>query len=484
MDRQTAVSPPLVSEVPFDLDPSEAARHKAQRAYELHAIRFPQLRLIGMSIVALLVLVHNAWLLPGFSWIRVGNYASFLLAYSLLSWGILYSYYRRVPTVDLGSLFLLLDLGVWTSAIYFTGGEQSWLFFLLIVRNADQVPTTFRWSVLVAHIATLCYALLLLYLTYVEQRAIAWPPAAAKILALYGTNLYIALAARTAERLRQRTSAAMQTARQLVKQLEEQASQLHEAKVQAEAASAAKSTFLANMSHELRTPLNAIIGYSEMLIEDAENPEPEGAVDDLLHIHDAGKHLLATINTLLDLSKIEAGAAELYWETFAVQDLIDEVVAMTAPLVAHNGNVLEISVAPEVGQLFADRTKVRQCLTNLLSNACKFTEQGSIRLEVTQETGIDSDWLLMRVCDTGIGIAPEQQAQLFQAFVQVDASTTRKYDGTGLGLAISQRFCQMMGGAITLESALGHGATFTIHLPATPCPPPSATYTHPRPITS
>ncbi len=426
-----------------------------------------------MGILVLLVLVHNAWLLPGFSWIRISHFASLLLTYALLSWGILHRYYRHVTVVDLGKLFLLLDLGVWTSTIYFTGGEQSWLFFLLIVRNADQGQTTFRWSVFVAHIATLCYALLLLYLVYGEQRTIAWPPEAVKLLALYGTNLYIALTARTAERLRVRTSKAMQTARQLVRQLEEQKSQLHEAKVQAEAANAAKSTFLANMSHELRTPLNAIIGYSEMLIEDAEGPDLEGTVNDLRHIRDAGTHLLSIINTLLDLSKIEAGATKLDVESFPVHDLIDEVVAMMGPMVAHNANVLEVSVAPEIGPIVADRTKIRQCLTNLLSNACKFTEQGSIHIEVTQEVNSDGDWILMRVRDTGIGIAPEKQAQLFQAFVQVDDSTTRQYGGTGLGLAISQRFCQMMGGIITLESALGHGATFTIHLPATRCQPPS-----------
>ena len=245
----------------------------------------------------------------------------------------------------------------------------------------------------------------------------------------------------------------------------ERAAALEIAKTAAETANNAKSMFLANMSHELRTPLNVIVGYTEMLIESAEDTTMPEAVADLHKILGAAKHLLALINDVLDLSKIEAGKMDLHLERFPIQDLLETVVPTVQPLVAEHANVLEVSVAEAVPPIHADRTKVRQCLLNLLSNACKFTDQGTIRLEVTPETVEGRHWLTIRVCDTGIGIAPEHQAGLFQHFVQADPSTTRKYGGTGLGLAITKHFCQMMGGDITLTSTPGQGSTFTLWLP-------------------
>jgi len=240
-----------------------------------------------------------------------------------------------------------------------------------------------------------------------------------------------------------------------------------EAREAAEAASRAKSTFLANMSHELRTPLNAIIGYSEMLAEDFEGEEGlEGFVPDLQKIRAAGKHLLSLINDVLDLSKIEAGKMELYLETFEVSRLIEDVVSTVQPLVEKNANTLEFHRADDLGTMHADLTKVRQSLFNLLSNASKFTEQGTITLDVVRETVDGTDWVTFRVSDTGIGMTPEQIEKLFQAFSQAEASTARKYGGTGLGLAVTRRFCQMMGGDISVESELGVGSTFTIRLPA------------------
>jgi signal transduction histidine kinase len=265
-----------------------------------------------------------------------------------------------------------------------------------------------------------------------------------------------------------------------------------------------KSAFISSMSHELRTPLNAIIGYSEMLQEEAEELGQESMTADLGKVNAAAKHLLSLINNVLDLSKIEAGRMELYLEDFAVADLIRDVVAVAQQLVEKNGNTLVVETQPDLGGMHADLTKVRQGLFNLLSNAAKFTEQGTITLIVAAvpgpadltprppslagkgvpnpaaaesvtpllagegpgERSIGGTWIRFTVTDTGIGMTEDQQSRLFQAFSQAEAETSRRFGGTGLGLALSREFCRMMGGDITVQSVPGEGSTFTIRIPA------------------
>jgi GAF domain-containing protein len=248
---------------------------------------------------------------------------------------------------------------------------------------------------------------------------------------------------------------AIQNAR-LFHEVEEQGRQLAEA-------SQHKSQFLANMSHELRTPLNAIIGVSEMLREDAEAAKQD--LEPLDRVLGAGRHLLALINDILDLSKIEAGRMELQLEEFALAPLIDNVVKTIEPLAAKNTNHLVVRCDGTIGKLHADPMRLRQAMLNLMSNANKFTERGTITVDARQAQENGRDWVTISVADTGIGMTPEQMGKLFQEFSQADASTTRKYGGTGLGLAISKRFCQMMGGDITVESEPGRGSTFAIRLP-------------------
>ncbi|MBV8781138.1 MAG: response regulator, partial [Phycisphaerae bacterium] len=249
-----------------------------------------------------------------------------------------------------------------------------------------------------------------------------------------------------------------------------------EARELAEAANRAKSQFLANMSHELRTPLNAVIMYSELLQEEAQDRGIDDFIPDLDKIRAGGKHLLSLVNGVLDLSKIEAGKMELFLETFDVQTMAQEVASTVKPLIERRHNTLQLDLAPDIGSLYGDLTKVRQILFNLLSNATKFTENGQITLQAQREPAAENantgqkggqkgDVALFRISDTGIGMSAEQVAKLFQPFTQADASTTRKYGGTGLGLVISQRFAEMMGGSVSVESEVGKGSTFTVRLP-------------------
>jgi signal transduction histidine kinase len=238
------------------------------------------------------------------------------------------------------------------------------------------------------------------------------------------------------------------------------------ARDRAEDASRAKSNFLANMSHELRTPMNAIIGYSEMLLEDAEEEGLDEFEADLSKIRSSGKHLLGLINEILDLSKIEAGKMEIFLESFDVSKLIEEVKATIHPLAEKKGNQLIVDCPENPGVMEADETRVQQMLHNLLSNACKFTENGTVTLKVSRKIREGVNWITFDIIDTGMGIPKDSIKNLFHEFSQVDNSSTRKFGGTGLGLAISRRFCLMMGGDITVTSVEGKGSVFTIEMPA------------------
>jgi len=253
---------------------------------------------------------------------------------------------------------------------------------------------------------------------------------------------------------------------ELERKVEERTEAYRVAKEEAEQANLAKSQFLASMSHELRTPLNAVIGYSELMLEDAQAEARSGDIRDLLRINNAGKHLLALINDVLDLSKIEAGKIDLYEQTFDTAALLLGAAETCEPLVGRNGNRLLVEVPADVGQMTADQTKVRQCVLNLIANAAKFTEKGEIRITARRHSREGIERIEIAVADSGIGIAPENLGKLFQNFSQADAKTGAQFGGTGLGLALSQKLCGAMGGGISVTSALGQGSTFTIDLPA------------------
>lgn len=254
--------------------------------------------------------------------------------------------------------------------------------------------------------------------------------------------------------------------RERTEDLEKALSELAVARDQALDASRTKSTFLANMSHELRTPLNAIIGYSEMLMEDAQASGYSEMETDLERILVSSRHLLQLINDVLDLSKIEAGKMDIFLESFDLRTVVGDTAGTVKTLIEKNNNQLKVAMDGNLGQMLSDATKVRQILLNLLSNAAKFTQNGEIHLSVLRETRSDRDWVTFQVRDTGIGMTPDQLQRLFEAFQQGDSSTTRNYGGTGLGLAICRHYCRMLGGDIIVESTKDEGSTFTVQVPA------------------
>ncbi|MGI8617591.1 MAG: sensor histidine kinase [Gemmatimonadaceae bacterium] len=262
--------------------------------------------------------------------------------------------------------------------------------------------------------------------------------------------------------------------RQLERKVDERTRELSLAKEASESANRAKSQFLANMSHELRTPLNAIIGYSELLIEEAQEAGDKSLAGELNKIGTAGRHLLSLINTVLDLSKVEAGKMTIFCETFDVSDVVGEVATTVTPLAEKNLNRLQVTCTEGLDSMHTDAVKLRQILLNLLSNACKFTHDGTISLDVKRRAKDGDDEMIFIVADSGIGIPPDQITRIFDPFAQAEATTAHQYGGTGLGLTITAHFCRMLGGDITAASSPGEGSRFTVRLPARFSPPTAA----------
>ncbi len=466
------------TKISLDIDPVKAKINKAKRRYKLNVIQVPAIRLGGFVFLCLFVLLHNKYVLGDLKWNDFWVFVAIAYSYGILSWVVLYLFFERVEKIDLGMLFMTLDIPIFVLAIYFSGGERSLLFLLLCVRVADQLYTNFRRTMVFAHFPVICYTLLLLYLSYVEQRPISWGAEGVKLFVVYLSNLYLTITAMPGEQIRNRTRASMKLARDLIRQLDQRTNQFRSAKADAESASRAKTEFLANMSHELRTPLNHIIGFTEVLLDKSFGQLNEKQEEYLSDVHHSGKHLLSLLNDILDLSKVEAGKLELELGDFELGPLLENSIIIVSEAASKGGIRLTKDLDNLPDSTRADKRKVKQIIYNLLSNAVKYTPKGGmVRITAKQTMGggtgikqsdeVTGEYIEIAVSDTGTGIEPNNLDRIFEPFEQTRGPENRKPKGTGLGLSLTKKFVELHGGKIWAESdGIGKGATFYVFIPA------------------
>ena len=448
----------LVEEVERALDLEEADREDLPGLYRFNVVQVPALRLIGSNLLLLVVAIHN---LIVFGELDFATYLPLVIGlelYCLVSWGLLRAYFTRVSAVHLGDIFLVLDLLTWTWAIYVSGGAQSLLWPIFLLRTADQLWLNRVRARVMAGLGPIAYAGLLAYLALVEGQDLVWGAEIAKLMVLASMNVFLVLAAGGPWHQQKRTHAA----KDLILRLEEQSAELDAARRRAEDANAAKSESLGRMSHELRTPLHSVMGFTNLLLRNKHLSLESRDLNYLQRIRLNALHLLNLINDLLDLARIEEGGITIETNELDVASLIQETVDQLEDWVGEGHVAVRIEMPLKPRRIWADESRLRQVLIKLVGNAVKFTEEGSITVVLDAHDSIPRE---IRVEDTGVGIPSERLSTIFDAFEQGDGRTTRVHSGSGLGLAISRSLCELMGMEVSVQSTLGEGSVFTISIP-------------------
>ncbi len=452
------------AEVGLELDPERIALVQARRRRRLQVVQIPLLRLIGFVLLTFGIAFHNRVFLGFVSWPDMLEFGIVAGVYCLVSWLALVLFSASVRRFDLGDLFLTLDIALYMVAIYYAGGDRSWVFFIPLVRVADQVVTSVRRTLVFGHLITAAYLLLAAYMAFVEHRPISWSTELAKALFLYLTALYISTAARPSDRRRRRAAAAVRTARQLITRLKDQSHQLDAARAQAEEASTAKSVFLATMSHEFRTPMTIVLGMAQLL-DRTELSDQQRKF--LASLQKGAQSLLQILNDILDFSALDVNRLTINELEFDLREMVADGLEPLADRARGKGVEFRVETDHRLpARVVGDPARLQQILKLLVDNAVKFTSQGQIVVKIAP-AGDPEAPLRVRfdVSDTGIGFPIEELDHLFGPFVQADGSAARRYGGSGIGLAIVKALVEVMGGRIKAVSTPEEGSTFTVELP-------------------